>query len=56
VSEEFKDLFNRMFVDDPHRRLSLSQIAEHPWVVYQDLPCAEEVDQEIIRLNKIRQG
>ena len=56
MSDEFKDLFNKMFVADPNLRLSLSQIALHPWVTNQDLPSAEEVDQEIIRLNKIKQG
>ena len=33
LSEEVKDLVSRILTYDPKRRLSLEQIANHPWIL-----------------------
>lgn len=37
LSEDIKDLFMRMFWIDPHDRLCLAQILQHPWMTNQQL-------------------
>lgn len=50
VSDDFKDLFTQMFLEDPARRYSLAKIASHPWVTNKELPTTDELNNEIIRL------
>merc|ERR1711865_1037250 len=33
VSEEAKDLINKMLIVDPKERLTCKQVLEHPWIV-----------------------
>ena len=33
VSQEFKDLFEKMVCPKPDDRISLSQIKKHPWLL-----------------------
>ena len=55
VSDDFKDLFFRMFENDPAKRLTLKQVAAHPWVTADNLPSQEELHQEALKLNLIRE-
>jgi serine/threonine protein kinase len=51
VSEDFKDFFTQMFLEDPVQRISLAGIEAHPWMTNKDLPSDKEVNDEILRLS-----
>jgi hypothetical protein len=44
-----------MFENDPAKRLTLKQVAAHPWVTADNLPSQEELHQEALKLNLIRE-
>jgi serine/threonine protein kinase len=56
VSKDFKNLFTKMFLEDPEKRISLTEIAAHKWVTKDELPSEKELNDEISRLKKVRQG
>ena len=39
-----------MFLEDPEERISLTDIAIHPWVTKKELPSEKELNDEILRL------
>ncbi|GAQ79608.1 hypothetical protein KFL_000340110 [Klebsormidium nitens] len=39
ISDESKDLLRGMLTTDPRRRLTLEQVADHPWVRGKSVPC-----------------
>lgn len=57
VSNQFKDLFQRMFLSIRDARASLQEISAHPWMTG-DLPTPQEISNEIerIRQYKLAQG
>ena len=54
VSDDFKDLFTQMFLEDPGQRFSLDRIAQHDWVTNKEVPTKDELSKEILRLSKVR--
>ena len=52
ISEEFKDLFEKMVYPKPEERISISQIKKHPWL--QDLTnfYCEGINEAKLELNK----
>ena len=45
ISEEFKDLINKLICVTPAQRLGLNEILEHPWVrKYNRINCENEMD------------
>ena len=52
ISEEFKDLFEKMIYPKPEERISISQIKSHPWL--QDLTnfYCEGINESKLELNK----
>jgi len=54
-SEDFKDLINRMLAYDPKERITLGEIAVHPWAKGVVLTPSAIKDEFIIRKSKIDQ-
>lgn len=56
ASDDFKDLFLRMFLENPADRISLEGIAAHPWLTNEDLPTEAEIKAKIKQAGNEREG